>query len=202
MPDGSAIVCVGVLFMQLSEKEIENFIFDDLINNGHHCRQKGLDLDIFKLMRFVDRNAIKIHWYRQLNLAPYGIADIVGFCRFKGSIYVEIIELKAVSIKSDDFDQILRYKKGVSHYLNNTFDLPSLDISCTLIGLGYESGFFIQNELQCKIANMSYGVGGMSFKTHRGESNGEIQTNNSFRKVKPRTTLNLGNILRKEANNA
>lgn len=142
--------------MELSEKEIEGFIFNDLIeNSGSNLEERGLELPSFNFN-------IAPKWFKQLNIEPYGIIDIVGFYRLNGAIHVDLIELKAVKIDSNHFEQIARYRKGIEVYLRNTFKKPELQINCILIGNGYD-GLYIQNISPISVASFEYGINGFSF---------------------------------------
>jgi len=149
--------------MQLSEKEVENFIYNDLVlNNGDELESRGMILQFRKT-----KYPVKIHWFQQLAIPPYGIIDLVGFYRYKGGIHVELLELKSIAIQSADFDQVFRYKRGLEIYLRNTFDNCRPDIQCHLIGNGYESGEYIQNNCDCIVSEFSYDLSGVIFKSHQ-----------------------------------
>ena len=156
--------------MNLSEKEIEEFIYNDLLNNsGKELMKRGLVLQYYDMLYNYDHfnYTPKIKWFRQLNVSPYGIIDIVGFYRHRGTIYVELIELKARPIQAQDFDQILRYECGLFKALNNTFLKNNcFHVRNNLIGTGYSDGHYIQNNLDCLVAVISYDLNGIAFKTH------------------------------------
>lgn len=151
--------------MQLSEKEIEDFIYLDLVcNRGSSIHERGLILPSHEFM--MQPEISKVRWRRQLNIDPYGIIDIVGFYRYCGVIHVDLIELKAIPIRSDDFDQVFRYKRGLITYLKNTFKAPNIRVNCFLIGNGFESGHYIQNNASCVVAEYSYDLNGIQFDSH------------------------------------
>lgn len=169
-------------FMEISEKEIEDFIYNDLVKyNGNGLMVRGVDLYCFSHMA-----SYNIRWFRQLNIEPYGICDIVGFYRFRGMIYVELIELKKTSIDANHFEQIARYKKGLQVYLKNTFlKSDGFHIDMSLIGIGYD-GCYIQNLLPINVYNASFDLNGFTFDKTGGYSswynlNGK---NKSFRNGK------------------
>jgi hypothetical protein len=175
--------------MQLSEKEIEDFVFDDLQNNnGMGLQYRGLELPF---TRRAYNQYIKCKWVRQLNIDPYGICDIVGFYRYEGAIHVELLELKAREIKLEDFEQIARYRTGITKYLKNTFSKPCIQFNMVLIGtVGYDP-YFLQNLLPISVSELRYDLEGVGLKTHYGYT-GWQKTNDpgrSFR-VNPKQKLN------------
>lgn len=149
--------------MSISEKELEDFIYDDLkIHEGFNLRNRGMQLPCFE---FSDLN-VNVKWFRQLNIDPYGICDIVGFYRYFGMIHVDIIELKIVEIIPDHFEQIARYQKGISVYLRNTFRKgTSFKINQILIGSDY-SGLYIQNLYPALVGSFKYDLNGLWFKNN------------------------------------
>jgi hypothetical protein len=151
--------------MQLSEKEIEDFIFEDLQNNyGLSLAKKGFTT--FHTM-LVQRQEIypMVKWIRQLELGPYGRADIVGYYKAYGSIQIELIELKAVPIQIADFDQICRYKRAIMDYVGKRFDA---NVRMHLIGRGFESGHYLHNEIAISVSEVTYDLDGIQFETHSG----------------------------------
>lgn len=154
--------------MNMSEKELENFIFDDLINNqGNELFNRGLELPFRKT------EATTVRWFRQLNIAPYGICDIVGFYRSFGYINVDLLELKIVEIDANHFEQISRYVKGISVYLKNTFPNYQIIINPILIGSDYH-GIYIQNYTNIDVSSFKYDLTGLSFSYHNGFSTWHI----------------------------
>lgn len=151
--------------MQFSEKELEDYLFDYLSNGlEYEAVQRGLKLDcLFK----------NVLWFRQLNLEPYGIADLVGFYRDKGTIKVELIELKVVDLTVNDFEQISRYRTAIERYLRNTFKNPRIDIKCTLVGKSYD-GFYCQNFMDLNVATFKYSLDGITFRYHEAFCNWHI----------------------------
>jgi hypothetical protein len=146
--------------MQLSEKELEDFIFQDLVDNdGFGLVARGLHLRYTNLRM---KSFIKPIWTRQLNLDPYGIADIVGFYRYRGIACIELIELKARPIELKDFEQIARYDKALTRFMNNTLKWSNFDINKTLIGTGYD-GMYIQTLLPVSVASCTYDLDGLEF---------------------------------------
>lgn len=109
---------------EISEKKLEDIVFDHL---SHAEYYKGLG-EVFD-----HDNILKV--LRQVDLGPYGIADIVVIyeSEFDGSIPVDIIELKKGTVGKNALMQAIRYKAGIKHQ----FELLGIDIghiSLTLIG--------------------------------------------------------------------
>lgn len=165
--------------MQLSEKEIEDLIFKDLIeNNGEDINDRGLN------MPFMDYRT-KVKWLRQLDIQPYGIIDIVGFYRHRGMLHADLLELKAVPIEARDFDQIFRYKTGLQVFTRKTFKRVNINVNPILIGTGFSTGYYIQNNVDIIISELTYGVAGFSFNTYNGFNGWTVKNddNCNFRKL-------------------
>lgn len=145
--------------MTISERELEDLIYQDLVENrGESIFNRGLYISMCKI------------WERQLNLGPYGIADIVGFDRFHGGIDIQLIELKVVPIDAGCFDQILRYKTAIEEYLDNTlkgkFDYRFV---LHLVGPSMSSGHYIHNSIEnCIVTEYDIDLNGIRFRGHRG----------------------------------
>lgn len=151
--------------MEITEKDIEDLIFDDLSNNqGSSCFERGLDIQTLWI------NENKRFYVRQLNLDKYGIADIVGVCRFSGCIYVDIIELKNRPIKPDDFNQVLRYKCGIKEVISNTFRThQSTCINTYLVGPSIDDGHYIHKFSDVNVYTFSYSLAGFEFEFNPGD---------------------------------
>lgn len=133
--------------MELLEKELENHIFEDLTQNGGSTiYDRGLLLPSLELN-------INAKWYRQVDIQPYGIIDIVGFYRYKGQIRADLLELKRVPIHTEHVEQIFRYRKGLEVYLGNTFKGSiSMRINCIII-CSENDGLYTQNYSPIDIAS-------------------------------------------------
>jgi hypothetical protein len=151
--------------MQISEKELEDYIFEDLtFNSGMGMLSRGLTTFHNRLLK--SDIICQSKWLRQVDLGPYGRADIIGYYRYKGRIIVELFELKVVPIESGDIDQICRYQKAIEDYFGDKF---SLEIYKYLIGTDIRSGHYIHNMLDdLIIAEFHYSLFGISFKSHSG----------------------------------
>lgn len=142
--------------MTFSEKELEDVLFEKIYNrNFESLYRKGFELydpvDEIDIM-FVDR---------QVDLTPYGIADIIVTTiemyeegdGLNGSVHIDLIELKAVPIRSKDINQVLRYKRAIERYSDKKFALDEykysyeIDVNPILVGSGIDSGHYILNEL-------------------------------------------------------
>lgn len=154
--------------MQLSEKEIEDLFYQDLVyNDGAKLESRGLTLPFRSLRKYQPKPFVnRVHWFRQLNLDPYGVIDLVGFYRYLGVLNVDLLELKAVPIESKDFNQLFRYKKGIEVFTRQTFKNINLNINPVLVGHGYDSGCYIQNNSDVTVSELSYGINGFEFETH------------------------------------
>ncbi len=158
------------VFMQLSEKEIEDYIFEDLTNNsGSALANRGLSTMYNDLIGIAD-NIPHVKWVRQLELGPYGRLDIVGYYKCYESIIIELFELKANPIKVDDFEQILRYDHALKEYAKTIFRVDiSIQINKYLIGTGFESGHYLHNNIpRLSVIEYSYDLSGIQFNRRPG----------------------------------
>lgn len=151
--------------MQISEKELEDYIFEDLTHNsGTGLRSRGLKTYHSALL--YDDKVHRCKWLRQVELGPYGRADIVGFYRIKQTIFIEIFELKIVPIEVADLEQICRYQKAVEDYFGGRFDL---EFRLYLVGTDFKSGHYIHNNIySLTVVDFEYSLTGIYFNAHRG----------------------------------
>lgn len=152
-------------FMQISERELEDYMFEDLIHNqGSGLASRGIELTYH---HFLHRGkSPRIRWLRQVDLGPYGRLDIVGYYRIGYTVHVELFELKIPSIKIDDIEQICRYECGIRKYFGRHF---TMDVHKYLVGSGFESGHFIHNQLyDLKIIEFEYDLSGICFSQKQG----------------------------------
>lgn len=149
--------------MQLHEREIEDFIYDDLIDtDGQRCYQRGMLMTVNSFKKS-GQLYNKPKWFRQVNLGVYGILDIVGVYRFKGCVFVELIELKAVPIEPAHFEQVLRYKEGIKRFTRASL---RINVECYLVGPSMKEGHYIHNNCDVSLIEYSYNLGGINFSTH------------------------------------
>lgn len=125
--------------IEFNEKDLEDLIFQDLIDGGSNLLLQGFSF-AEEIQGFT--------WVRQPRLVNM-VPDIIGWRRYGNTIDTIIIELKARPIKSEDFDQIFKYDLALNQILNQSFT-PDENISFVpstliLIGTGYESGYNIQH---------------------------------------------------------
>jgi len=124
--------------MVISEKLIENFICETInsIGSDSLC-DRGLDNPFFATKAF-----------QQLDLSPLGQADIVTYGRHNELVWIDILELKTNDIIIKDIDQVMRYRKAVTEFLDGRFrSAISVKVSCALIGYGVSSGEHILDQL-------------------------------------------------------
>jgi hypothetical protein len=85
------------------EKDLETIIWENFMR----CAEKGLD---------VDQNFFQYgKGYRQLNLAPYGIADLIyiHYSPRQKSWHVLVMELKRAKIDMAAYQQAKRYQTAI-----------------------------------------------------------------------------------------
>jgi hypothetical protein len=146
--------------MQITEKDLEDLMFQDIEQGGYHLRERGLTSFLLS-----NEQPNKVYWYRQVQLKSYGIADIIGFTRRYGIIYVDIFELKNVPLCTNDFDQISRYHTAVKEIINNTFgkSVPSF-VQSILIGPDIDSGHYIHNQSRIELYTFTFSLAGFHFQ--------------------------------------
>jgi hypothetical protein len=151
--------------MNFLEKDLETIIWE----NYERCAEKGLDIG----QAFYAYGKA----YRQMNLAPYGIADLV-YIRFAprdNLYYVQVIELKRGKIDSAAYLQAKRYQTAVFGLLDRLRKREGLDfkvaLSSVLIGNEVElSGDFVfalNTDDSC--AAYTYSFDGIAFRNEGRE---------------------------------
>ena len=165
--------------MQFSEKELEDMMYDDLrYNGGSQMEHRGMQTAYSTAIQM--GNIPKSKWLRQVAIGPYGIPDIVGYWRSGSNIVIELIELKVVPITSQHFDQILRYKKGISEHYGSRF---KLHFWMHLVGPDISDGHYIHNEIRgLSLVEFKYDLTGINFTSH---DHGWVRTDKSnFKQLK------------------
>jgi hypothetical protein len=109
----------------ISEKKLEDILFNHLTNSDYSQKiDREIDCDISHKV------------IRQLDIGPYGIADIVAFSEpdIDRIVTIRIFELKKGEINKDSLVQILRYKAGLIKHIE---ELESgIDVSFELYLIG------------------------------------------------------------------
>lgn len=149
--------------MEITEKDLEDLIFEDLRTGGYNLIRRGFNCELIS-----DRFPNRIFWYRQVPLKSYGIADIIGFSRWRGMIHVAVIELKNVPIQAADFEQLFRYRQAVKTILKNSFKHATFNIECILVGPSISSGHYIHNVCRSTVVEFTYSLSGVEFQSHEG----------------------------------
>ena len=148
--------------MNFLEKDLETIIWE----NYEACQERGLDID---QQFFVHGKR-----YRQLNLAPYGIADLVNihYSPSQDLYLVQVIELKKGKIDTAAYMQAKRYQQAVFQILDRIRKRGELSfkigLSAVLIGNEVESSgdfvFMLNYDYDCTVFTYSYGFEGISFE--------------------------------------
>ena len=173
--------------MQITEKELESIICKNLTT------QEGCE----KLLeRGLHINSKPNRIFRQLDLNPYGRADIITATKHSfysesmqticSHICLHIYELKIEPLKSDDIDQLYRYAQALKEITDDRRNHYSIE--CTLIGPSVNSGHYIFNHLDCGMFTFEYTIEGILFSSsnsgwHKGTGNlslSDITPNNSI----------------------
>ena len=107
--------------MNFLEKNLEDIIWE----SPEQCYARGL--------RIPAGNGIKL---RQLNLAPYGIADLVYISIDKGpAVRITVIECKKDVVDIATYGQACRYQTALSEYAHKYFrNYDSVEFERILIG--------------------------------------------------------------------
>jgi hypothetical protein len=152
--------------MEITEKDLEDLIFDDLVETGgSDLIDRGFNTGLISREHFQNR----VHWHRQVSFGAYGIADLVGYTRQNGSIYIDIVELKNVPLKCGDFDQLLRYKTAALEVAENTFKGDfACHVSTYLVGPSIDAGHYIHNQIRfaLNLYTFKFSIAGFQFEHH------------------------------------
>ncbi|MCF6442039.1 hypothetical protein L1077_21650 [Pseudoalteromonas luteoviolacea] len=129
----------------LSEKELEDFIFEAAEKDHEELSNRGL---------FMPDSP---KFYRQVKLGDYGIADIIaiGRCKETDKLEVFIYELKKEKVSVRDLPQISMYMGGVYMWLRGQYSqeeytmigvllAPSVDYENLLFGNVTDKVFFME----------------------------------------------------------
>jgi hypothetical protein len=113
--------------MNVLEKEIEDMIWQGLIEDRPLLRKKGLWV------------WDKASYYRQVDFGSYGICDIIGIQvnpKEMGSRYMSahIMEIKKEEINSATLFQAIRYAKAVKRIIEIKLKNTTCECGITLIG--------------------------------------------------------------------
>lgn len=93
------------------------------------------------------------HWYRQVKIGSYGVADIVKiYIGGHGYIEVTVLELKNEELTVNSIAQVSRYSSGISHFISKKFKkLESyITVNSELLGAGFKESddlCFLHNQL-------------------------------------------------------
>lgn len=168
--------------MVFLEKELEGMLWDMLEDFRGLLKDRGLPIE----------DDYDWHYYRQLNLNKYGIADIVGFKLVKLDngkldIFVHIIELKKDEINYKALGQACRYAVGVMYTLFEKYkpeqcEGAEISFRLSLIGTTFNENsdfVFLPTIVNCKCLVVDYYTAyfcpleGISFKERGPYSIGE-----------------------------
>lgn len=148
--------------MRFLEKNLEDIIHE----NPYACKKAGLDIISYL---FPDAGR-----FRQLNLSPYGIADLVNirYCNTENTFFIQVIELKKEKIDLAAYAQAKRYQTALKSVVEKANDRCFIDtkieFTSILIGrtLDYANDFVfvINSDPTCQVYTYSYGVNGISFE--------------------------------------
>lgn len=112
-----------------SERAIEDYVFDHICEH----QQCPITEQEFQLV------------FRQVNLGPYGIADIVKVDYSPDAIYVTVLELKNELLNPSHVAQLARYIAGLNHILGPYGGLLQTKTGVSLSIFGELAGPFDKN---------------------------------------------------------
>jgi len=147
--------------MKFFEKDLESLIFDDYMG----CQAKGLSI---KSERFI--NGCRL---RQLNLGPFGVADLVNitYDPAKHRVQAQIIECKRGRIDASTYLQAKRYEIGLGFWLSSLHDFNIhviADIETVLIGDSFSAdgpvGLVAGLDHSTSMFLFKYGLDGIVFE--------------------------------------
>lgn len=112
----------------ISEKKLEDYLFN-------HLNKSKIIESIKDDIPIVLDGCV----YRQFSIGGYGIADIVTIDTEDGDLYskITVYELKQGVIDHSALIQALRYKRGISKFLDDSgYEYVGDPVGCVLIGGG------------------------------------------------------------------
>lgn len=145
--------------MNFLEKNLEAIIFKEM----EYCRERGLSLEPYDHIT-----------YRQLNLTPYGIADLVqiGRDRYDDILRVRVIECKRNIVDAATYAQAARYQVAISRVLDCCVSEYSFEK--VLIGqrVDKRNDFWaiVSADERCGVYTYEYRSDGIHFKRHHNRS--------------------------------
>lgn len=99
--------------IKIDEKHLEDIVFSSLQSDAgcKNLYDRGM---LFTYPKFFSL-------FRQFNLKEYGIADIVRFVYGKGTVNIQVIELKVTEFHIDHLIQLGRYMSAFENIATNSF---------------------------------------------------------------------------------
>ena len=119
--------------MAIIESQLEDFLFHEMFNPKTLNERTGLWLGYYQAH------------FRQINLGPYGIADLMTMEYGQASgpsddkrnyLDVNIIELKAEGVGPETYLQVARYASGVRHFFRSFVNLSRTEIRINVYLVG------------------------------------------------------------------
>ncbi|GAA4392101.1 hypothetical protein [Hymenobacter koreensis] len=142
--------------MRFLERNLEDILYKEL----EHCRDRGFDIEPME-------NKV----CRQLNLAPFGIADLVhfGYQPDQERIHVRIIECKKDVVNTATYLQASRYQTAISRVLDCCTFNPIFEK--VLVGQKVDPKndfwYLVDADMDARIYTYDYRHDGIVFKRHR-----------------------------------
>jgi hypothetical protein len=165
--------------MDFLEKDLEEILYT---SNMYEVQSRGLDL--FPYDRI----------YRQVPIGNYGIADLITVEKAFGRYQVLVYELKNKTINAASFWQVVRYMRGIKHFLSRTKMSQKFIVKGVLLAreveLSGEVCYLPMIQSDIFLYTYQYELSGMRFNRYEGahlSSPGALKPSNfdhpTFRKV-------------------
>jgi hypothetical protein len=145
--------------MNFLENNLETIIYKEL----EFCRTRGFMIEPYEQVV-----------YRQLNLAPYGLPDLIHIGRNldEDVLRVRIIECKRNVIDIATYAQASRYQSALSRILDCC--CSSYEFEIVLVGqkIDARNDFWglTSRDLNCEVYTYEYLANGIRFKRHKTQS--------------------------------
>lgn len=170
--------------MNFLEKDLETIIWE----NYEACEAKGLRIGFNAY-----QNGLR---FRQMNLMPYGIADLINvyFNPYTDQCWVQVIECKKDRIDAATYLQAKRYGTAIGEVFLQMGLVTSMPIlSYVLVGskvdASGEMAHVISQDKTCQSFTYKYGVNGIEFYDASAHWWYEVSSVGTDRSVAPRPDI-------------
>lgn len=146
--------------LKIDEKNLEDIIYENLLTTDgtQLLSERGLDLNRWEYSKIL----------RQVNLADYGIADIVVISLKPQHAHITIIELKVTEFNVANIIQVGRYNSAISAIMSKLstrrlyFEIESI-IICSSFNSDNEY-VWLDRVINCSVYKTNYNIDGLFFQ--------------------------------------